>query len=241
MADGLKPAYPLGLHKNFAGPILARCAALLLIAPEVVDLPPRARHVSLVLFVAGLAAVQSRNAAIVLTVATVVWVVRSRGVSRGQRIGGIFLVAMLATFAGYTLVTEFKASQTIPGDSLVHNSYTIRTDVEAQTQDLWRTSPWLGVGLRFFNTSRYEGYQAPNNVFDEVLAEGGLFGATGMVILITGSCMSLSKAKGNLSIAGFTLVATAFIFGQFDIFWVNGVSFPWIIAGAGAAVRSTRS
>lgn len=228
---GFHAVYPLGLHKNFAGPIMGRSAAVLLIAPQAVGLAKRHSGWLIALLIFGVAATQSRNAVIALTVAAVIWVVRSGGLRKRGGAAALGLVVALAGFAAYTLVHEFESSQSAD----VHNSYTERTRVEQETRDLWRTSPVYGVGLRFFNTPAYSTYEAPNNVFDEILAEAGDLGAVGMAIFIVGSIGALARGRGNLATAGLTLVTTAFLSGQFDIFWVNGQALPWMIAGAGAA------
>ena len=96
--------------------------------------------------------------------------------------------------------------------------------------------PFTGVGLRFFKTPQYSGFQPPNNIIDEVLAEAGLFGFAGFVIFVFGALKGLGRLQGELAVAGLCVVTARFVHGLFDIYWTGGTTtLAWIVAGMGLA------
>lgn len=113
-----------------------------------------------------------------------------------------------------------------------------RVVVERATRQLWEKHPLTGVGLRYFKTPRYArlGYQPPNNVLNEILAEAGVFGLLGFLVFVVGSLVSLGRVAGDLGAAGLSVVAGRFTHGLFDIYWTGGTTaLPWVIAGMGFA------
>ena len=225
-------AYPLGYHKNFAGPGFATAAILLLAAPDALHLAIRSpmRWGSFAVLVAGLLATSSRGAILGFALAVTVWILRPGTGHRRVNPGiGVLLVAGLG-YVGVSSVQQQltdQASGTVTIDSL-----TQRQMVETATRDLWRTSPLTGVGPRFFTTPEYPTAQAPNNMFDEALAEAGVLGALGLAVFVVGGVVLTYRVRTPVGQAANMVVLAAFFHGQVDIFWANGQALNWLVAGA---------
>jgi O-antigen ligase len=159
-----------------------------------------------------------------------IWFFRAGGAGSAPRLRAAAIAAAL----GLTIFTALSVRAELRHSPGHHSSLTVRTQVEKQTRALWIHHPWTGVGLRFFKTPRYAGYQAPNNVFDEIAAEAGVLGIIGFAIFIGGSLIGLGRLKGELATAGLCVVAARFTHGLFDIYWTGGTTtLPWIVAGMG--------
>jgi O-Antigen ligase len=237
LADGLRtgfshPAHPLGYQKNFVGSIVTTVLLVLLAAHKELELPKTILKVSAVVLLGGLFATHSRGALIAAAVGMLIWFFRESGRARGS-----LRLAAVAAAIGIGIFTAISVNREL--NQGTYSSFTQRTQVEQATRDLWRTHPLTGVGLRFFKTPQYAGYQPPNNVFDEVMAEAGVFGLAGFVVFVLGSLIGLGRLRGDLATAGLCVVAARFTHGLFDIYWTGGTTtLPWIIAGMGLASAS---
>jgi uncharacterized membrane protein len=237
LADGLgsgfvQPAQPLGYQKNFIGSIITTVLLLLLAAHREFDLPRAALRVSAAVLVAGLFATHSRGAMIASGVGILIWFFRESGRATGGLRGAAITAAIgISIFAGISINRELNQG--------TYSSFTQRTQVEQVTRHLWKEHPYTGVGLRFFDTPRYAGYQPPNNVFEEVLAEAGAIGLAGFVVFVLGSLRGLGRLEGALATAGLCVVAARFTHGLFDIYWTGGTTtLAWIVAGMALASAS---
>jgi O-antigen ligase len=120
-----------------------------------------------------------------------------------------------------------------------HSSLGVRFKVEQVTRDVWRTSPTVGVGLRYFQSGEF-GFaaQAANNDVDNELAESGVIGLCGYVVLQgTAIAVAVRRRKGNpLAVAAAGVVAGALLHGMVDIYWTSGtVTVAFLILGLGLA------
>jgi hypothetical protein len=229
-----QPASPLGYQKNFVGSIFATVLLLLLAAHREFQLPRALLRAAGVLLLAGLFATHSRGAMIAAGVGTLIWFFRESG-----RASGGLRTAALAAAIGISIFTAISVNGEL--NQGTYSSLTQRTQVDQATRQLWKEHPLTGVGLRFFDTPRYVGYQPPNNFVDEALAEAGVFGLAGFVVFVLGSLVGLARLRGDLAAAGLCVVAARFSHGLFDIYWTGGTTtVVWIIAGMGLASASAR-
>jgi O-antigen ligase len=238
LAKGLaSPAQPFGFQKNFAGSIIATVLLVLLAAYRHFDLSRRTLILCALLLLGGLVASHSRGAMVALAVGTLIWFFRGTPDATPKlRAAAIVAAVGIALFAGASVWNELHR----PAGT--HSSLTVRSAVEKQTRELWIHHPWTGVGLRFFKTPRYAGYQAPNNVLDEIAAEAGVLGLIGFIVFVGGSLIGLGRLRGDLATAGLCAVAARFTHGLFDIYWTGGTTtLPWIIAGMGLAASRLTS
>ena len=232
-------AYPLGYHKNFAGPAFATAAIMLLAAPDALHLAVRSRvrWGCFTVLLAGLLSTSSRGAILGFALAVTVWILRpGTGHRRVNPIVGVLLVAGLG-YSGVSSVQRQLSDQA--SGRVAIDSLTQRQMVETATRDLWRTSPLTGVGVRFFATASFSGYQPPNNMFDEALAETGLVGTAGLAIFVVGGLCLTYGLRTPLGQAANMAVLAAVFHGQVDIFWTNGQALNWLVVGAAVGVSST--
>ena len=231
-------AYPLGYHKNFAGPAFATASILLLVVPETLATVgrPLLRWVPFGILLAGLLATSSRGAIIGFVLAVTVWLLKPR--TSHRRVNPVVAVLLVAGL-GYLAVSSVQQQLSDQASGRVKfDSITQRRLVEGETRDLWRTSPLTGVGLRFFATPKFDIYQPPNNMFDEALAEAGIIGALGLAVFVVGGVVVTFRLKTPPGEAANMLVLAAFFHGQVDIFWLNGQALNWLIVGAGVALEA---
>jgi len=130
---------------------------------------------------------------------------------------------------------QFGQSQAAVSNS----SIGVRYNVEHATRTVWRTSPAYGVGLKYFNTYAYGPFAvAANNIADNELAESGVIGLAGFIVL-QGAVLSAGFRRGRtqqLAAAGFGAVAGLLAHGMVDIYWTAGtVTLPFIIMGMALA------
>ena len=93
----------------------------------------------------------------------------------------VLVTAVLGVFVYVSVHSELNATSASERNT---NSIGVRFNVERETRKIWRTSPVVGVGLKYFNTAKYGYYaQAPNNVEDNELAESGIVGLLGFGLL----------------------------------------------------------
>jgi len=239
LVHALHPAYPLGLHKNFAGAMLSIALLVLMAGNQLHEIPKRIRHPVEVIIALGLLATQSRGAMLALAFGIVAWLVRSGRTSRvggGTRVLAVAIAIGVLGFAGYSVnqqVNDKLNSQT--------NSAGVRQRVETYTRTVvWRSSPITGAGLRYYNTGEFGPLaQAPNNVVDNELAESGDIGLAGFVLFQSGLMYALWR-RGGVATLGLAVVLAHLLHGMFDIYWGAGtVSLTFVIVGMSLATNKS--
>lgn len=215
---------PYGMHKNFIGTVLGFAAVVAYAKPSWVGWSTRWAMAGFVLFTLGVLASQARQALVGLGVALVVIVLRKDPERKRSKI--ILLgVAPAAFFVG-SLVQE----QLEEGNEF--NSTYQRLTWYEQSLQVWDSSPWFGVGLRWWTAGRTEFLFQPPNAELEVLTSAGIVGLTGFVILFVGTLAVLWRMDPRYGTLAFTIVLTRLVQGQFDLFWsAVVVSIPFAVAG----------
>lgn len=231
-SEGFAPASPLWYHKNYVGSISATVLLVLVAAPGAFRLSAMSVRVAAVFLTAGLLAAQSRGAILALSAGLLIWFVRIDR-DRRRRFGALAVVALVGFTALVGLSIRAQLARRVVNP---HDSISQRIEVESATRELWQAHPMTGVGLRYFSTPEFNGYQPPNNVVNEVLAEAGFPGLIGFVIFVGGSLIGLSRRRDQLALAALCVVSARFVHGLVDIYWVAGTTtLPWLIAGMGLA------
>lgn len=233
--SGFSPAEPFGYNKNFVGSLLALTLLVTLCAPDHLGVGTTLRVASVILLIAGTLTSQSRGAVLGAAAGGLIWLFaprRGTDISGRNRLFAVLLAGSFLAYSGYSVEQQFTSSERRT------NSAGVRLHVEAFTRDLWRSSPLVGVGLRYYRTHDYgpDG-AAPNNAFDAELAEGGLVGTTGFTLFHIVVIVALwRRRRSQLGIAALALVVGQFLHGQFDIYWSSGVSpLPFILTGMSLA------
>lgn len=233
LKSGFAPAYPLGFHKNFAGSVLATTLVTLIAAPREFGVPGAVRVPSLIVISLGLLATQSRAALLAAGLGTLIWFFRSlKGRPPRALLLGVVIATGFVSFASWSVVQQLNDKATLNTSSVG-----VRLQVEARTREIWRTSPIVGVGLKYFNTGAF-GPEAvtPNNVIDNELAESGLVGAVGFVLFEGSLIIILFRRREPLALAALAVVTGRLLHGMVDIYWTAGtVTLPFLIAGMALA------
>jgi hypothetical protein len=150
------------------------------------------------------------------------------------------LVAAALSVVAYVSIRD---QLSLSKQDLTNSSAGVRFNVEHVTQGIWRTSPVVGVGLKYFNTGNYGQFAYPaNSVVDNELAESGLIGLAGFVLFQIGVLAVGIRRRGSPVVAAAVgVVAGRLMHGMVDIYWTAGaVTLPFVILGiALAGSRST--
>ena len=238
MQSGFEPAYPLGFHKNYAGSLLSLAFLVALAAPQAARLSPRARGAILLLMASGMVATQSRGAMLGAALGALLWFFAPRGkrvVSGRARVAGALVAVLFVGYTGYSVTAQLDSA------NAETNSVGVRRDVEAKTQELWRSSPVVGVGIRYFTTQDLGQFaRASNNALNSELAESGVLGATGFVLFHgTALVVLFRRRRSELGLAALATVGCQLLHGMVDIYWSAGVSpLPWMLSGMALAAGS---
>lgn len=228
VTEGFQPVYPewpWPMHKNFAGGAMAFVALIAFIRPAAAQLPRRITTPALWLFLLALALTQSRQAAIGLLLAMLIYVLRS-GASRHRA-----LVALLAV-PGAVLIVQSVIEQ-VESQNKFNSTYQ-RIEWFREVYALWKHSPIFGHGLRYWYVHPTANFQPPQAEL-EVVASTGLLGLAGFAVMWIGFLVVLWKFWGahpQFGALAFAVVFTRIVQAQFDLFWVAAqVSIPFLIAG----------
>ncbi|MDQ1681080.1 MAG: hypothetical protein QOI42_1939 [Frankiaceae bacterium] len=234
---GFSAASPFGWNKNFIGALFAAVIVVAAAANSQMKLSPRVQATAVVLLASGLLASQSRGGMLAAVFGMLIaYTLDSRAHSRRARALSILVALVLAAFAYTSIRDQLNQSH----QDLNNSSIGVRFNVERVTRDIWRTSPGAGVGLKYFVTGSYGPFaQAPNNVVDNELAESGLVGLVGFVVL-QGSLLAVGfrrRRQNKLVAVGVGVVAGLLLHGQVDIYWIAGsASLPFMIMGMALAL-----
>lgn len=231
---GFQPAQLSFINKNHSGVVLA--AAFLVVWAAAPNLAwPRGTIVGLrILLLIGLAATQSRAAAIGLVVALAVRPLLQGNRGRRRQISIALLLACGALIT-ITAVSINERDLSRPTDELKFNAINSRTDVLSTTfNDVFLDNQLVGAGLRYW-TDPAAPYPTPHNWAVGELAETGLIGLGGMFVLLGATALALRRSRAalaELAMLAFVLRVTQ---GFADIFWVAGpLTCALILTGLGA-------
>lgn len=225
VANGFGPGYVLGFHKNFVGSMTLTGLAVGYLAPTYTSLSGRPLTIAKILCAVGLLGSQSRGAIVALLLGLLVASIRSPAVWRRSSALLVVLVP-LTLFAFFSLRSQLEVA---PGET---SSITERTRYREQAMTVWRESPIVGQGMRFFKNGEFVLGSDPHNVVVASLSETGIVGLVALVALLAGATRVLWGMHSTLALAALTVLVARFVNGLFDIYWVAGTqSLPWIIVG----------
>jgi hypothetical protein len=225
LASGFEPAYPLGLHKNAAGPLLAVGATLLLIAPERFALSRPATGLLRIVMLTGLAATQSRGAVLAFGAVFALNAVR-RTSGRGRRASVLALLAL----SGLILVSITSLQDEAAEDNRFNPVGSREEDYDFAFNEVWAAHPIAGGGLKWFRATGDD--SGPHNVFVAELSEGGIVGVGGLIVLLGTTGAVLWRRRDRLGRAAFTVFTFELIFALSGIFWLAGtLTLPMLVIG----------
>lgn len=216
------PVWPWGMHKNFAGSMLALGAFIAFINPDWARLSPRWMRYAFWGFLFALLLTQSRQAAIGLAVALVFTIAR-------QRTGRHVLLMVAIIVPGSILVVQSVIEQVESQNEF--NSFYQRVDWLREVYALWKLSPLVGHGLRYWYVHEWANFQPPQAEV-EVLASAGVVGLTGFIVMWAVILVVLWRVDPRFGMLAFGVMLLRIVQAQFDLFWVAAqVSVPFLIVG----------
>lgn len=232
---GFAPASAYEWNKNFIGAIFAGVLVVVVVAPKVIGLSPFMRVLAVFVIAGGLLASQSRGSELAAVFGVLVGVMLNPQ-AHSVRVRVVSIAAGLALGAAAAL--SIRHQFTLDRSALDNSSIGVRFNVEHVTQRIWRSSPFVGVGLKYFFTGHFGPYAYPaNNVIDNELAESGLIGLLGFAIFQIGVVVAGIKRRTTpLVAAAVGVVCGQLLHGMVDIYWSAGVStLPYLILGMALA------
>lgn len=230
--SGFKPAYVLGGHKNFVGPLLAMTILALLAARSAFGVSLLSAQTSVVVLALGLLATQSRAAMVGLVFASLVLLVRQRPGPRQL----VFSVPLLIG-TGVAAFLSIRAATTGANDNQF-NTVQSRLPAYERAWSLFRDNPLFGAGIRWFKTPGAETVE-PHSVFFSTLSETGLWGAAALLVLVSAGCIVVWRLRSPMASAALAVVAFRLVEAQFSIYWVAGLAtMPWLLVGMAAGMAT---
>ncbi|HEY6533988.1 MAG TPA: O-antigen ligase family protein [Acidimicrobiales bacterium] len=237
VTNGFEPAFVFDLQKNHAGVLVATGFLVVYVGAHQIAWSPRVTNSLRVLTLLGLAATQSRAAALGLVAAIAIrpLLLGRRGavarVSTGIVVVCVALVALSAVSVNANDLSR-------PADEQKFNSINSRTSAYEQAiGEVWAKNRIVGGGLRYFRTPG-GGYVTPHNLVVGEMAEAGLIGLFGLLVLLTATALALRRSVGDLAVLGMMALVLRVTQGLADIFWVAGpLTAPLILVGMGVADR----
>jgi polysaccharide biosynthesis protein PslJ len=227
---------PFGMNKNFVGGLLAAVIVVVFIARDELALKTRSWAAAVCIIGGGVIASHSRGGALAASVGLfLAFLLQSRLHRVGTKVLAVLVAAGLTVF----IYTSVHQQESTSQSEFNNSSIGVRVNVEKATRQIWHLSPIYGVGLKYFNTGKYGPFAQPaDNVVDNELAESGVIGLVGFVVL-QGAVLTAGFRRGRgeqLAAAGFGTVAGLLAHGMVDIYWgASAVTLPFIIMGMGLA------
>lgn len=222
----LLAVYLPGFRKNLIGGALATGGVIAIAQPRWMH-GPRWAGISLgVLMIAAIVLSQSRQgmAGVVAGLGVLAFLARDRHVWL-KVVAPIALVGTIVAL--YTSVAEQLTGVE------VHNSSTIRLEVDAEAVEIWQSAPLFGVGMRWWYTDRFLGAFQPPSVWLEVGSTVGWFGLAGFIAMFTIALLSMRALPREYATIAVAVIITRLVQSQFDLFWVAGQGAAlWLVAGA---------
>ena len=231
--NGFEPAYVFQLQKNHAGVLLATGFLVAFAAGRQLAWPSNVVNALRVLTLLGLAATQSRAAALGLVAALAMrpLLLGRRGNQRSVSIGVLVVALALLVVSALSLSANDLSR---PAEEQQFNSINTRTDgYELAIEEVWTKNVLTGGGIRYF-TDPPRPYPTPHNLVISELAEAGIIGLAGLATLLIATVLALKRSRTELAVLGMMALVLRVTQGLADIFWVAGpLTVAVILVGMG--------
>nr|WP_277818552.1 O-antigen ligase family protein [Cellulosimicrobium arenosum] len=212
------------MHKNFIGCVLGIAALVAYARPWWVGWPRWFAYTSFWLCALAVFASQARQGLVGMAIGIMIITLRADPDRKRSKL--ILLAAIPAIYFVVLAVQEQLSSDN------EFNSANQRLTWYEQALEVWRTSPWVGVGLRWWVAERTQYVFQPPNAELEVLSSAGVIGLLGFLILFGGCVVVLWRMNPRFGTLALTVILARFVQGQFDLFWSSiVVTLPFVIAG----------
>jgi O-antigen ligase len=225
VTSGFQAAYPFGMHKNGAGPMLAMVAIVLIAAPWRLEMRPIViRHVR-ILVILGVFATQSRGAGLALVVAIAFYAVRHK---QARQRAPIFFMTIALILVAVSVVTLQDQQENNPK----FNGVTLRSNtIDDALHQVWEAHPFTGGGLKYF-AAAYNTAGGAEQIFVAELSEAGIIGLFGLLVLLANTFFVLYRRRDALGEACFLAFVVEICYALTGIFWVAGtLTLPMLLVG----------
>jgi hypothetical protein len=225
LTHGLQPAYPFGLHKNGAGPMLAMVAMLLIAAPWRVEIRPSVLRHMRIIIIAGVFATQSRGAGLALVAVICIYALRHKRARQRAPIFFLLVATVLIAVSVVTLKDQQENNPKFNGVELRQNT------IDAALNDAWAHNRITGAGLKYF-AATFNTAGGAEQIFVAELSEAGLIGLLGLLVMTTNTWLVLQPRRDPLGEAAFLVFTLDLLYALTGIFWVAGtLTLPMLIVG----------
>ena len=205
--------------------------AVLWVAVVVAQLNPSwARHGKMEarviegLCLVGLLATQSRQSAILVVLALGTAALLNSEVRAKAKLV-VFIAVPVLGLVYYSFALAFRNNPQF-------NSVAIRFGQIDAALHVWHQSPWLGLGMRFYNLPQYLTVTAPPNSLVDNLASTGVIGSLAFLFLVVVTMRSMIALPRLYGTLGLVVLLAHYVDGLFDTFWIGALSItPFVIAG----------
>ncbi|WP_194397260.1 O-antigen ligase family protein [Microbacterium atlanticum] len=218
------PSWPVEMHKNFAGTVMAFAAVVAYANPQWLSLTRGWARAAFWLLCVGIVLTQSRQAALGLIVAVVVLALR-RGAGGNRHSRLVLLLLAPAVWLIAVMVLDQVSSDN------QFNSANTRLEWLRAMFAYWKEAPVFGHGLRYWYQGGWADFQPPQAEV-EVAVSAGVVGLIGFIVMWLGILVILWRVDPVYGTLAFAVLLSRLVQSQFDLFWVAGqVSIPFVIAG----------
>jgi hypothetical protein len=211
-------------QKNAIGSVMWVAVVVAQLNPQWARIPKVEARVIEGMCLFGLLASQSRQSAILMVLA-----IGTASLINSDVRARIRLVVFIAVPALVLVVYSFAlAFQNNPQ----FNSVATRFVQIGAAIHVWHQSPWLGLGMRFYNLPQYLFVTVPPNSLVDNLSSTGVIGSLAFFYLVVVTMRAMSGLPRVYGTLGLVVLMGHYVDGLFDIFWIGALSItPFIIAG----------
>jgi hypothetical protein len=234
--DNFQPVYlevvpQLIYQKNALGDLLAFAGIVAYARPPWVGWSARWANTAVACCVLGILATQSKQA--IISMAAGIGLISLRGARLGRRSRVVLLSMIPLLVLAYVITAEQLSSNN------QYNAAHQRLSWYRDSLDVWALGRWLGVGLRWWYTSRFSVHFQPPNAELEMLSSAGVVGLAAFVVTSAAAFVVLWRLDPLYGTLAAAVLAARLVQGQLDIFWVaSQSSLPWLIVGAALGAQS---
>ncbi len=219
-----KPAQWGEYQKNAIGAVMWVAVVIAQLNPPWVGIRKLEVRIIEGMCLIGLLASQSRQSAILLVLALGAAILLNSEVRARSKLV-IFIALPTVVLVYYSFALAFRNNPQF-------NSVAIRFGQIDAAIHVWHESPWLGLGLRFYNLPQYITVTAPPNSLIDNLASTGIIGSIAFLVMVVITMRAMSGLPKVYGTLGLVVLLSHYVDGLFDTFWIGALSItPFIVAG----------
>ncbi len=211
-------------QKNGIGAIMWIAVFVAQINPPWTGIGRTEARINKYLCLGGLLASQSRQSIILLILAVAVSVLINPELRRRSRLMMLAaLPVMVALYFSFSIAARNNPR---------FNSVAVRVDQLGAAMHVFRLSPLLGEGMRFYNLPQFISVTAPPNVVVDNLASTGIVGSLAFLFMVFVTMRTMIRLPYVYGTLGLVVLGGHYVDGLFDIFWIGASNIgPIILAG----------